>query len=202
MRLTKQMKESLYNIIVNKLTNPRKKKEAEFQKKLQDVIYQEHPLLKDFQDKYQISYMFTQTIYYPNITGALLSVKAPTKQILECELGLVGYHDYLPDDIERVAEPYKQVYQEIMDWISEILDYTEILINLKATIDSCTTDTQLREMYPDFVKYFNLAGITTKAVKQLPAKCGLPEKLTKYGLVLQTVEETEKEIKEQQQEGN
>ncbi len=50
-------------------------------------------------------------------------------------------------------------------------------------------------MYPDFVQYFNAAGITkTPATKALPATFGLPDVLAKFGLTLSSSpkpEETE-----------
>ena len=50
-------------------------------------------------------------------------------------------------------------------------------------------------MYPEFIKYFNAAGIVVQAEKQLPAKLGLPESLVKFGLVLETKEEKESKQK-------
>ena len=67
--------------------------------------------------------------------------------------------------------------------------------NLAITVNSCVTNTQLAEMYPDFVQYFNSAGITkTPATKALPATFGLPDALAKFGLELSSSpkpEETE-----------
>lgn len=64
--------------------------------------------------------------------------------------------------------------------------------NLAITVNSCVTDTQLAEMYPDFVQYFNSAGITkTPATKALPATFGLPDVLAKFGLELSSSPEPE-----------
>lgn len=104
---------------------------------------------------------------------------------------------------KEVVEKYPE-----LDWLiprtEEALklfkQFKEDLKNLEYTINSCTTDKQLGEMYPDFIQFFNKAGIVQKAVKQLPTVLGLPENLSKYGLKLTTKEsieeQTRQEIKE------
>lgn len=49
-------------------------------------------------------------------------------------------------------------------------------------------------MYPDFVQYFNAAGITkAPATKSLPVTFGLPDALAKFGLELKPTEPEETE---------
>ena len=73
-----------------------------------------------------------------------------------------------------------------------------MLNNLAIIVNSCTTDTQLADMYPDFVQYFNAAGITkAPATKSLPATFGLPDALAKFGLNLSGSEKPTKDSTEE-----
>ena len=73
----------------------------------------------------------------------------------------------------------------ITKFAEECEEYENVMDNLAITVNSCVTDTQLAEMYPDFVQYFNAAGITKiPATKSLPATFGLPDALAKFGLEL------------------
>lgn len=61
-RLTKQMKEDLYTIVVNQTTNPRTAKEDEFKKRFQDLVFEELPIFKQFVDEYGMSYSFRESL--------------------------------------------------------------------------------------------------------------------------------------------
>lgn len=96
---------------------------------------------------------------------------------------------------DYVIDPdFKSIYDKLTQLAKDCEEYEDVFDNLAITINSCTTDTQLADMYPDFVQYFNTTGITkAPATKSLPATFGLPDALSKFGLNLSGSEELTKE---------
>lgn len=73
----------------------------------------------------------------------------------------------------------------VADWfndnfINPMREYETVCSELRDTIYSCNTDKQLKELYPEFEKYFTIVGITP-VVSNLPTVYGLPDKLKKFG---------------------
>lgn len=201
MRLTKQMKENLYVIISNKTVNPLETVEHKLIKQIQDVIYEQEPLFKQYVDKYGINYSMRETFYVYGIKNSNYSTSidlfVPTVSIAR-KIILGSTESNSIHSPEKVQEAVLEPITKLAEAFDKQFEYFDTLSNLRTTIDSCTTDKQLANMYPEFVKYFNKAEITVKSQKQLPAKLGLPENLTKYGLVLETEEEreTKKDLEE------
>lgn len=73
----------------------------------------------------------------------------------------------------------------VADWfndnfINPMREYETVCSELRDAIYNCKTDKQLKEMYPEFEKYFATVGITP-AISNIPAVYGLPDKLKKFG---------------------
>lgn len=198
MRLTKQMKENLYTIIKNKTVNPLQTVKSKLIKQLQDIIYEQEPLFKQYVDKYGLNYSMRETLYVcgikKNNSSTRIDVFVPESSIAN-EI-ITGSPDSNIIRIGNIQEAVLEPITKLAEAVDKEVEYLETLRDLEITINSCTTDKQLADMYPEFVKYFNKAEITVKSQKQLPAKLGLPESLTKFGLVLETEEERQSKQKD------
>lgn len=199
MRLTKAMKDSLFTIIRNKTKHPFKVQEDSITKELQEYIYKKEPVFKEYLDLYveppysryresiEINGYYTQSVF----------IIAPSNAYLKSLIGQVVNY-YSTEFPVRQKNPnyamdpdFKPIYDKLEAFAKECTEYDMLMNNLAITIHSCTTDTQLAEMYPDFVQYFNTAGITkTSATKALPATFGLPDALSKFGLELSSSPES------------
>lgn len=203
MRLTKQMKNNLLNIIQNKTKHPFKVQEDSITKELQEYIYKKEPVFKQYLDLYVEPPFnrFRESIHLNSDWSTTIYLIVPSDSYLRNIVGqakgwgkiLFPVKDKNPD---YVMEPdFEPIYDKLTQLAKDCKEYEDVFDNLAITINSCTTDTQLAEMYPDFVQYFNSAGITkAPATKSLPATFGLPDVLAKFGLELSSSpkpEETE-----------
>lgn len=198
MRLTKAMRDSLLNIIENKTKHPFKVQEDSITKELQDYIYKKEPVFKEYLDLYeQLPFnRFREGIRLNNDWTTTIYFIVPSDSYLRSLIGqnqgwgtiLFPVKDKNPD---YVMDPdFEPIYNKLVQLAKDCEEYKDVLSNLAVTINNCTTDTQLAEMYPDFVQYFNAAGITkAPATKSLPATFDLPDALAKFGLNLKTKEE-------------
>lgn len=203
MRLTKAMKFSLLNVIRNKTKHPFKVQEDSITKELQDYIYKKEPVFKQYLDLYETPpfHRFREDLLINSKSDQLIYLIVPSHYYIKGLIGQVKSYkrsefpvvDKNPDyEIDSDFEP---IYNKLVQLSEDCEEYENVLSNLAITIDNCTTDTQLSEMYPEFVKYFNKAGITkTPATKQLPATLGLPDALIKFGLEIETKEEKEAKL--------
>lgn len=193
MRLTKAMKDSLLNIIQNKTKHPFKIQEDSITKELQEYIYKKEPVFKQYLDLYeQPPYQkFRESIRLNDDWTTTIYLIVPTDSYLRSLIGqknswnriLFPVKEKNPDYV--IDPDFKPIHDKLTQLAKDCEEYEDVFDNLAITINSCTTDTQLAEMYPDFVQYFNAAGITkTPATKQLPATFGLPDALAKFGLEL------------------
>lgn len=199
MKLTKTHKQSLYNIIVNKLTDPSKEIFKEIKDKMQEWVFSKaDPAFELFYKAYGTpltEYLIADVQFNGRTHAHSITLYIPTYGFLT-SISYLGFETryIMSKNFNSVIDKYPE-----LDWLipktKEALEllkqFQEDLCNLEHTINSCTTDTQLSEMYPDFVQFFNKAGITKKVVKQLPSVLGLPENLSKYGLKLTTTESIE-----------
>ena len=198
MRLTKAMKDSLLTIIRNKTKHPFKVQEDSITKELQDYIYKKEPVFKEYLDLYEQPPFnrFREGIRLNDDWTTTIYLIVPTDSYLRSLIGqkhgwgtiLFPVKNKNPD---YVMDPdFKPIYNKLVQLAKDCEEYEDVLNNLAITINNCTTDTQLAEMYPDFVQYFNSAGITkAPTTKSLPATFGLPDALSKFGLNLKTKEE-------------
>lgn len=200
MRLTKQMKSSLLNIIQNKTKHPFKVQEGTITQELQDYIYKKEPVFKQYLDLYvEPPYSrYREKIEINGYYSFSVYVAAPSANYLKNLVGqrLSYYYTEFPvkdKNPDYVIDPdFEPIYSKLTQFAKDCEEYEDIFDKLAITINSCTTDTQLAEMYPDFVQYFNSAGITkVPATKSLPATFGLPDALSKFGLELSTSPEPE-----------
>ena len=193
MRLTKAMKGSLLNIIQNKTKHPFKVQEDSITKELQDYIYKKEPVFKQYLDLYEQPPFnkFRECIRLNDDWTTSVYLIVPTDSYLRSLIGqknswnriLFPVKEKNPDYV--IDPDFKPIHDKLTQLAKDCEEYEDVFDNLAITINSCTTDTQLAEMYPDFVQYFNAAGITkTPAAKQLPATFGLPDALAKFGLEL------------------
>lgn len=193
MRLTKQMKNNLLNIIQNKTKHPFKVQEDSITKELQEYIYKKEPVFKQYLDLYEEPPFnrFREGIHLNSDWSTTIYLIVPSDSYLQNLVGqakgwgkiLFPVKDKNPD---YVLDPdFEPIYNKLTQLAKDCEEYDNVFDNLAITINNCTTDTQLAEMYPDFVQYFNAAGITkTPATKSLPATFGLPDALSKFGLEL------------------
>lgn len=198
MRLTKAMKNSLLTIIRNKTKHPFKVQEDSITKELQEYIYKKEPLFKEYLDLYvappysrhrgsiEINGYYTQSLF----------IIAPSNAYLKNLIGQVVSYSSTEFPVRQknpdyVMDPdFKPIYAKLEAFAKECTEYDMLMDSLAITIHSCNTDTQLAKMYPDFVQYFNAAGIVkTPVTKALPTTFGLPNALAKFGLNLKTKEE-------------
>lgn len=202
MRLTKQMKSSLLNIIQNKTKHPFKIHEDAITQELQEYIYKKEPIFKQYLDLYvdppysryrekiEINGYYTYSIYVAAPSAGYLKKLIGQKPSYYCSEFPVK--DKNPDYV--VDPDFEPIHDKLTQLAKDCEEYEDVFDNLAITINSCTTDTQLADMYPDFVQYFNTAGITkTSATKALPATFGLPDALTKFGLKLKQTEKPKPE---------
>lgn len=193
MRLTKAMKDSLLNIIQNKTKHPFKVQEDSITKELQDYIYKKEPVFKQYLDLYEQPPFnkFRECIRLNDDWTTSIYLIVPTDFYLRSLIGqknswnkiLFPVKEKNPDYV--IDPDFKPIHDKLTQLAKDCEEYEDVFDNLAITINSCTTDTQLAEMYPDFVQYFNAAGITkTPATKALPATFGLPDALAKFGLEL------------------
>lgn len=193
MRLTKAMKDSLLNIIQNKTKHPFKVQEDSIIKELQDYIYKKEPVFKQYLDLYEQPPFnkFRECIRLNDDWTTSIYLIVPTDSYLRSLIGqknswnriLFPVKEKNPDYV--IDPDFKLIHDKLTQLAKDCEEYEDVFDNLAITINSCTTDTQLAEMYPDFVQYFNAAGITkTPATKALPATFGLPDALAKFGLEL------------------
>lgn len=203
MRLTKDMKDNLINIIENKLTPPINSEHIkQWQERLQDIIYDVCiPEFKKLTETYE--YATRIRITHWGYRHFDLTPFFPTYYTVAFEemFGKNSYqlHHFKIEDSKVPA--FTELVTEIFAKDEEYKEFSDVLRNLKATIRSCSTDKQLATMYPEFVQYFNKAGIVQKAVANLPSVYGLPDALAKYGLNLaKTKEEMAEEIQEETKE--
>nr|DAV68808.1 MAG TPA: Nucleotide modification associated domain 5 [Caudoviricetes sp.] len=204
MRLTKAMKNNLLNIIQNKTKHPFKVQEESITQELQEYIFKKEPVFKQYLDSY-VEPPYPRYREKIEINGRYwysIYAVAPSHEYVKNLIGqrLSYYCTEFPvkeKNPDYVIDPdFKPIYNKLVQLAKDCKEYEDVFDNLAITINSCTTDTQLAEMYPDFVQYFNTAGITkTPATKQLPATFGLPDALTKFGLELSSSPEP-KEIEE------
>ena len=203
MRLTKEMRSNLLNIIENKTKHPFKVQENSITKEFQDYIYKKESVFKEYLDLYeqQPYQRFRECIRLNNDWSTSIYLIVPTDSYLRSLIGqkqgwgtiLFPVKDKNPD--YAMDPDFEPIYNKLVQLAKDCEEYEDVLSNLANTINNCTTDKQLADMYPDFIKYFNAAGIVVQAQKQLPAKLGLPESLVKFGLVLETKEEKESKQK-------
>lgn len=203
MRLTKEMRSNLFNIIENKTKHPFKVQEDSVTKELQDYIYKKEPVFKQYLDLYEEPpyQKFRQSIHLNDDWTTSIHLIVPTESYLQSLIGQKnGWSRILfpvkDKNLNYSMDPdFKPIYDKLTQLAKDCKEYEDLLSNLAITINNCTTDKQLADMYPDFIKYFNAAGIVVQTQKQLPAKLGLPESLVKFGLVLETKEEKESKQK-------
>lgn len=204
MRLTKYMKEDLYNIIKNQTKDPLIDIEEECKTLLQEWVFNHcEPYVREFHNNYGLydhHYINFSERYYNALSVLVPSYNWFTSGNNPHKLLTNNYH--LPE-WKQVAEKHPEL-AEICDKFYEGLqiqkEYLEHLANVKTIIFNCNTDKQLSEVFPEFVQFFNKAGIVQKATPNLPAKLGLPEALCKYGFKLETVESVEEQIREETNE--
>lgn len=200
MRLTKAMKDSLLNIIQNKTKHPFKVQEEAITQELQEYIFKKEPVFKQYLDSY-IEPPYPRYREKIEINGRYwysIYAVAPSHEYVKNLIGqrLSYYCTEFPvkeKNPDYVIDPdFKPVYDKLTQFAKDCEEYEDVMNNLAITVNSCVTDTQLAEMYPDFVQYFNAAGITkTPATKALPATFGLPDALAKFGLELSSSPEPE-----------
>lgn len=215
MRLTVAMKEALFNIIKNQTQHPfTDKKEVELQNKLAELILSKNPAYASYIEAYKNKdYLaYTANLIVRSSKGyeafRLYVKNLPHLEYLyEIFEKQHSYYCIIENTTKIFNKDFEPIIKEILSLAEEVQEYLDTLDNLKHTINSCTTDKQLAEMYPEFIKYFNKAGIVQKANKQLPSVLGLPQSLTKFGLVLESQkesieEEIRKEIQEEENKDN
>lgn len=193
MRLTKAMKDNLLNIIQNKTKHPFKVQEEAIIQELQQYIFKKEPVFKQYLDSY-VEPPYPRYREKIEINGRYwysIYAVAPSHEYVKNLIGqrLSYYCTEFPvkeKNPDYVIDPdFKPVYDKLTQFAKDCEEYEDVMNNLAITVNSCVTDTQLAEMYPDFVQYFNAAGITkTPATKALPATFGLPDALAKFGLNL------------------
>lgn len=203
MRLTKEMRSNLLNIIENKTKHPFKVQENSITKELQEYIYKKEPVFKEYLDLYeqQPYQRFCECIRLNDDWSTSIYLIVPTDSYLRSLIGqkqgwgtiLFPVKNKNPD--YAMDPDFEPIYNKLVQLAKDCEEYEDALSNLTITINNCSTDKQLADMYPDFIKYFNAAGIVVQTQKQLPAKLGLPESLVKFGLVLETKEEKESKQK-------
>ena len=197
MRLTKLMKDNLFTIIKNKTTSPLEPIIDGLVEEIQQAIYKSEPIFKQFVDEYGLIYFMRERVYVYGIqhdkSCHAINLFLPKTSLI----AKFNKENHATNNIrfDSLSDFAKEPLVKLMNAIDSNVEYQKTLDNLQATIDSCSTDKQLADMYPDFIKYFNAAGIVVQAQKQLPAKLGLPESLVKFGLVLETKEEKESKQK-------
>lgn len=212
MRLTKNMKDNLYNIIVNRTVSPMENWYEDFQKRFQQTIYDCNPEFIKFLEAYpklKNSYTFrnlislsTKGVYHSNSHTAFY-VYAPIANITIKPSYRDNYDTkyYKPDNKDYFLKEYLKLYQEWWGKYEEEQEYKKTLETLYESIRAFNTDTALLKAYPEFEQFFKLASITNKPIKYLPSVTDLPASLEKYGLNIKpTVETVEQEIKEEMKE--
>lgn len=207
MRLTKYMKEELYNIIKNQTKNPLIDVEEECKTLLQEWVFNRcEPCAKEFHETYGLYERHHIDFTDRNYNYKYLTVIVPSYRWFtspEKNSNFLVTNRYHSPEWEKVKEKQPEL-AEICDKFHEGIElekeYFEHLNNVKVIIFNCNTDKQLSEVFPEFVQFFNKAGIVQKATPQLPAKLGLPEALCKYGFKLETVESVEEQIREETNE--
>lgn len=197
MRLTRLMKDNLFTIIKNKTTSPLEPIIDGLVEEIQQAIYKSEPIFKQFVDEYGLIVFMRERVYVHGIqhnkSCHAINLFLPKTSLI----AKFNKENHATNNIrfDSLSDFAKEPLVKLMNAIDSNVEYQKTLDNLQATIDSCSTDKQLADMYPDFIKYFNAAGIVVQAQKQLPAKLGLPESLVKFGLVLETKEEKESKQK-------
>lgn len=197
MRLTRLMKDNLFTIIKNKTTSPLEPIIDGLIEEIQQIIYKDQPVFKQFVDVYGLSGYMQERVYVHGIQHDkeyhVINLFLPQTSLI----AKFNKKNHTTNNIRfnSLSDFAKEPLVKLMKAIDNNVEYQKTLDNLQTTIDSCSTDKQLANMYPDFIKYFNTAGIVVQAQKQLPAKLGLPESLVKFGLVLETKEEKESKQK-------
>lgn len=218
MRLTKQMKNSLYTIIKNKTTSPyTNEDETKFQEEIQKIIYKEFPVLKKYINTFGESSAFrTYLIFsskdYINTSSYIgLYVYLPdiynlmTYQFLLKPENVHLQENYKTrisnitlDNLDKFKDNYTKVFTKILNKFEELDQYKKTMSELESIINTFNTDTALAQAYPEFEQFFLQAGITNKPKKHLPSVTGLPTSLEKYGVKLSPDTDTlAQEIKEE-----
>ena len=220
MRLTKTMKDSLYTIIKNKSIPPfTTKDEEEFTKEIQEIVYKQHPIFKQYIDTYGHCSAFNKGISFSVSTANLkssfktrLNISIPDyfhgdrfEIFLKPEnIKLQDGHNtrinnITKDSLKYFSEEYQEVFTKILNKCEESDKYDKVILELYDIIQTFTTDTALAQAYPEFEQFFLQAGITSKPKRALPSVTGLPDVLTKYGVKLKsdTTEDLAEEIKQE-----
>lgn len=197
MRLTRLMKDDLFTIIKNQTTSPLEPIIDSLVGEIQEAIYKSEPVFKQFIDEYGVSAYMREKVY---VHGIKYNKEYHAINLFLPKTSLIAKfnkenHSTNNVRFDSLSDFAKEPLVKLMKAIDNNVEYQKTLDNLQTTIDSCSTDKQLADMYPDFIKYFNAAGIVVQAQKQLPTKLGLPESLVKFGLVLETKEEKESKQK-------
>lgn len=219
MRLTRAMKDSLYNIIKNKTTPPYTSDiEKEFKKEIQDLIFKDHPIFKQYIDTYGVNPSFSELLYfknygkheaeinfYINVPAAYGSSKLyyflkPENLHLQDNYN-TRIHNITKDTLELFKDEYAEIFAKVLDKREELATYWKTMNELEDIINTFTTDNALAQAYPEFEQFFLQAGITNKPKKKLPSVTGLPKSLENYGVKLSPdvdtlAEEIKKEMKE------
>lgn len=194
------MKSNLFNIIKNQTKHPFKVHEDSITQELQEYIFKKEPVFKQYLDSY-VEPPYPRYREKIEINGRYwysIYAVAPSHEYVKNLIGqtLSYYSTEFPvkqKNPDYVMDPdFEPIYNKLDAFAKDCEEYEDVMRNLEITINSCNTDTQLADMYPDFVQYFNAAGITkTPATKSLPATFGLPDALSKFGLNLGSEQPTE-----------
>lgn len=207
MRLTKQMKKDLLNIIISKTKSPLSTIHEECNEELQQWVYDHtEPCFKEFDTTYgsvvrdllNFSYYIGSRYIYTS-----LNVRVPSYSWFSSANNpyrLIAYNQFEVTDSRKNYPDLDKILTKFENGIEQEKEYQKHLSDVESIINSCTTDTRLAEVFPEFVQFFNKAGITEKVTTNLPAKLGLPEALCKYGFKLETVDSVEQQIREETNE--
>lgn len=192
MRLTRYMKENLYNIIKNQTKNPITGIENECTAKLQEWVFKHcEPCVKEFYDLYGLYERHSICFYkhqYKNLTVIVPCYKWFTSIHNPKAIATNNYKSDRWEEVEKAHPDLAEICDKYQEGIALEQEYLEHLKNVREIIFNCNTDKQLSEVFPEFVQFFNKAGIIHKTTPNLPAKLGLTEALCKYGLKLEPKE--------------
>lgn len=217
MRLTKQMKSDLFNVIKNKTTRPFGDTfKSKYKEELQKLINKQEPIFAKYYETYGYSYGVQYYLYFGVDNGRWsnglrdhLLINLPA---VDDQMKLLLDPEALEDHINRkeviytvcsetlnyFKDEYRPLLSEILEEFLKYEEYYRVLNELHDIIQTFSTDTALVQAYPEFEQYFIQAGITNKPKRALPSVTGLPNVLEKYGVKLsKDVDTLAEEIKQE-----
>lgn len=187
MRLNKEMKENIVKAIIKDLENPYDyvySMKGEMEKKLQNIVLKlARPSFKAFLDDYPGASAWQHAKYTVGNSDGGLYVNVPTYLFLYDVFGTSKIDAFDISAVKTDAET-KQEIEDLIKFYQafniKCKEFSKLKNDIEQAVYSCSTDVQLRKLYPDFAPYLQKIGaVPTEDL--LPVSVDFLDKMKDFG---------------------